>query len=284
MGFDIRIKEYTVIKASLLAPNPKNYRVHPSRQALALRKVLENVGYADAIKVVENHGEDKEKYPYKIIDGHLRTGLAEDSDVPVLILDLNEEESDVVTATFDPIGTMAKTNTEILQSITKEMTDKNQELVSNVLADSHFWVGAFNWKLEEAVEKAADGVSYKPKSKVEGDDTSDEPQEELSPLEGKVQESLKSRMGEDLKGKLESRRQQRYTVALDLEYADKQIFEQAVKLSGLEKSTFALEASKEFLLGHWLVSGNTEIDSLGYAGEVVEETMEDTVEVIEDGA
>ena len=47
--FRDRIKELRRVAASELVPNPRNWRRHPARQAAALRGVLEEVGYADAL-------------------------------------------------------------------------------------------------------------------------------------------------------------------------------------------------------------------------------------------
>jgi hypothetical protein len=44
-----RIKELRRIPACHLRPNPKNWRVHPQNQQDALRGVLAEVGYADAL-------------------------------------------------------------------------------------------------------------------------------------------------------------------------------------------------------------------------------------------
>jgi len=44
-----RIKELRRVPASELIPNPKNWRVHPTAQQDALRGVLAEVGYADAL-------------------------------------------------------------------------------------------------------------------------------------------------------------------------------------------------------------------------------------------
>jgi len=48
-----RIKELRRVKASELAPNPKNWRTHPQEQQDALRGVLAEIGYADALIAAE---------------------------------------------------------------------------------------------------------------------------------------------------------------------------------------------------------------------------------------
>jgi hypothetical protein len=49
MGIRDRIKELRRVKAKDLIPNSKNWRVHPKAQANALRGLLAEVGYADAL-------------------------------------------------------------------------------------------------------------------------------------------------------------------------------------------------------------------------------------------
>jgi hypothetical protein len=92
------------IRASELIPNPKNYRRHPKAQADALRGLLSEVGFADALLVRETPAG------LMLIDGHLRAETTPDMDVPVLILDLNEAESDKLLLTLDPLAAMAETD------------------------------------------------------------------------------------------------------------------------------------------------------------------------------
>jgi len=51
-----RIKELRRVKAKDLLPNPKNWRRHPKEQAEALRGLLTEVGYADALLARELPG------------------------------------------------------------------------------------------------------------------------------------------------------------------------------------------------------------------------------------
>lgn len=82
------------VRANTLLPHPSNWRQHPEPQMNALRGVLAEIGWADCILARET-GEG-----LQILDGHARTSLAPDSEVPVLILDLNDEEADYIKATF----------------------------------------------------------------------------------------------------------------------------------------------------------------------------------------
>ena len=81
------------IRARDLVPNKKNWRRHP--QAQALRGLLGEIGYADVIIVRElPNGK------YEIIDGHLRAEITPDAMVPVIVLDVTEEEADKLLLTL----------------------------------------------------------------------------------------------------------------------------------------------------------------------------------------
>src|SRR5437879_5041884 len=62
-----RIKELRRVRARDLVPNPKNWRVHPKVQRRALRALLTEVGYADAL-IARELPDGR----LQLIDGHLR--------------------------------------------------------------------------------------------------------------------------------------------------------------------------------------------------------------------
>ena len=93
-----RVKELRRVKASELLSHPKNWRWHPQAQRDALRIMLDRVGYVDAVIARETPGG------LMLIDGHLRTGLTPDAEIPVLVVDLDESEADEVLATLDPLA------------------------------------------------------------------------------------------------------------------------------------------------------------------------------------
>src|SRR6185295_17642503 len=114
-----RIKELRHVKASELKANPKNWRKHPKQQVDALKAVLGQVGFVQAAI-----GRELPDGSIELLDGHARTGVAEqenDSLVPVLVLDLTDAEADFVLATFDPIGTLAQGDGEILSNLVKNI-------------------------------------------------------------------------------------------------------------------------------------------------------------------
>ena len=99
-----RIKELKRVPAGDLLPNPKNWRTHPAAQADALRGVLGEVGFADAVLARETENG------LMLIDGHLRAEVAPDASVPVLVLDVTQDEADKILATHDPLAAMATTD------------------------------------------------------------------------------------------------------------------------------------------------------------------------------
>jgi hypothetical protein len=107
-----RIKELRYVKASEIAPNPKNWRTHPKEQADALRGVLAEVGMADAVLARELKDGS-----LMLIDGHMRAETFGDEPVAVLVLDVTEEEADKLLAVFDPIAAMAGVNKNSLEEL-----------------------------------------------------------------------------------------------------------------------------------------------------------------------
>jgi len=62
-----RIKDFRRVSASLLCPNPKNWRTHNTRQRNVLKGILAEIGYADALLARELPDGS-----LQLIDGHLR--------------------------------------------------------------------------------------------------------------------------------------------------------------------------------------------------------------------
>jgi len=103
-----RIVELRRVPASQLRPSPANWRLHPDTQRQALAQVLDEVGIADAV-IARQTADGLE-----LVDGHLRSDLAGDEVVPVLVVDLDDAEAATVLATLDPIGAMADVDGDAL--------------------------------------------------------------------------------------------------------------------------------------------------------------------------
>jgi hypothetical protein len=106
-----RIKDFRRVSVSDLIPNPKNWRTHPPSQQTAMAGLLEEIGYADALIAYETDEG------LVLIDGHLRAETTPDAIVPVLVLDVTEEEADLILTTLDPISVMAGSDQSILVNL-----------------------------------------------------------------------------------------------------------------------------------------------------------------------
>lgn len=107
-----RIKELRYVPANQIRPNPKNWRTHPEQQANALRGIYAEVGHVGAVLARELPDGT-----LMLIDGHLRAETCGDSPIPVLVLDLTEEEADKILATYDPIGDLAGVDEQKLKEL-----------------------------------------------------------------------------------------------------------------------------------------------------------------------
>ena len=138
-----RVKEFKRIKASELKANPKNWRLHDTLQREALQSVLNNVGMAGAVVVYEN--KDKE---YVIIDGHLRADINDEQEIPTIILDVNDDEADLLLATYDPISEMAKSDNTMLSELLQTI-DTGDENLQTLLQDIDEQFGLIESELPE---------------------------------------------------------------------------------------------------------------------------------------
>ena len=127
-----RITDFRRVKASDLLPNPRNWRTHPKGQQDALRGILAEVGYADALLARETPDG------LMLIDGHLRAETTPDQDVPVLVLDVNEAEADLLLASLDPLAAMAGASQDKLAALLADVgtgSDALQAMLGKLAAD-----------------------------------------------------------------------------------------------------------------------------------------------------
>ena len=113
MKIQDRIKELRRVKSADLRPNPKNWRTHPESQADAMRGILSEIGYAAALIARELPDGS-----LMLLDGHLRAEIAPDQVLPVLVLDVTEEEGDKLLLSLDPLAAMAELNAEAMAALT----------------------------------------------------------------------------------------------------------------------------------------------------------------------
>jgi len=140
-----RIKELRRVRAGDLIPHTKNWRTHPDAQRDVLRGVLADIGYADALLVRE--------FPdggLQIIDGHLRAETTPDAQVPVLVLDISEEEAEKILLTHDPLAAMASADQEKIHELVQASEFENEH-VTEMLAQLERDAQQANQVLDEAL-------------------------------------------------------------------------------------------------------------------------------------
>ena len=116
-----RIQDFRRVKASLLRPNPKNWRTHPRAQREALQGVLAEIGYADALLAREMPDGTLE-----LVDGHLRAETTPDMEVPVLVLDLDDQEAAKLLVLLDPLAGLAETDQQMLAELIDSVETDNE--------------------------------------------------------------------------------------------------------------------------------------------------------------
>ncbi len=111
-----RITRHDDADPAELRAHPENWRTHPADQRAALAQMLDEVGWVQDIIVNERTGN--------LIDGHLRVELAierGESSVPVVYVDLSEEEERLVLASLDPMAGMAEQDPAALTALLDEI-------------------------------------------------------------------------------------------------------------------------------------------------------------------
>lgn len=137
-----RIVRYEQVAPYSLLDNPFNFRVHSQLQQTHLVTLLEQVGWVDVVKVNQNSG--------RIVDGHLRVEKARqegEATVPVLWLDLTDEEEQLVLATLDWITEQAEVDVERLQLLlaqvaATELLEDDSEILEAIAESAGFTLDA----------------------------------------------------------------------------------------------------------------------------------------------
>jgi DNA modification methylase len=120
-----RVRELRRVKASELVPNPKNWRRHPKEQAAALKGLLAEVGYADAL-IARELPDGR----LMLIDGHLRAETTKNAMVPVLVLDVTEAEADKLLLTLDPLAAMAQADQDQVMALLETVRTDSQAVAA----------------------------------------------------------------------------------------------------------------------------------------------------------
>jgi hypothetical protein len=100
-----------------LLANPRNPRTHPKAQQDALAGVLAEVGWVQDVILNRRTGH--------VVDGHARIEIAirrGEPTVPVVYVDLDENEEGIILASLDPLAGLAITDPEMLDALLAEVS------------------------------------------------------------------------------------------------------------------------------------------------------------------
>ena len=129
MAWESRIIGHGEAAPSDLVGNPRNWRTHPQAQRDALAGVLDEVGWVQDVIVNKRTGY--------LVDGHARVAVAaqrgEDA-VPVVYVDLSEDEERLILSTLDPLSAMAEADSEALTDLLAVVTAEDGAL--NAMLDA----------------------------------------------------------------------------------------------------------------------------------------------------
>lgn len=129
MTWNNRIIAYTEEAPDQLLAHYANPRTHEGKQREAMRASLDELGIVAPCTVNDRSGN--------MIDGHMRTEeyiTKEIKKIPVIHLDLSEEEELKAIAYFDAVGTLAGYDAERLEGLLEQI-DYNPEPLENMLTD-----------------------------------------------------------------------------------------------------------------------------------------------------
>lgn len=117
-----RIIGEAIVDPAELTANPLNFRTHGIDQQRALTGAIERLGWIQRVIVNKRTG--------LIVDGHLRAKLAQrhNQPVPVIYVDLDEEEERIALSTVDPIAAMAGRDDATLAALLQGIESGNAQL------------------------------------------------------------------------------------------------------------------------------------------------------------
>ncbi|TXH02721.1 MAG: hypothetical protein E6R07_14435 [Nevskiaceae bacterium] len=117
------VGEGEISPADLLA-NPYNFRVHSTEQGRAIDGALDEIGWIQRVIVNRTTGH--------VVDGHLRVSRAlrrNEPTIPVVYVELTENEERIALATLDPIAAMAGTDADLLNELLAQVEATNEPLL-----------------------------------------------------------------------------------------------------------------------------------------------------------
>jgi len=124
-----RICGYELVDPNSVIPHTSNWRIHGEGQRTAINSILADIGWADVALVNVN--------TRNIVNGHLRQeeAIKAGQQLPVLWIDVTEEEELTLLASIDPIATMAETNWARLADIQERIQGATSAAVAELVED-----------------------------------------------------------------------------------------------------------------------------------------------------
>lgn len=117
-----KVGEDPAVDPEQLLANPKNPRIHPSRQQKAMYAILARHGWVSDVIVNQRTG--------RVIDGHMRISLAitHGETVPVTYIDVPERVEDELVAVYDAIGSQAIIDPDLYSDLIENFEDPGPAL------------------------------------------------------------------------------------------------------------------------------------------------------------
>lgn len=152
-----RVSRLVRVKASSIVPNSANPRLHPPEQLAALSGAIAEIGVAGAILAFERGDQ------LVAIDGHARLKLLGDAEVPVLVLDLDEDEANKLLISYDALSGMAHYDGDMLRSLADSVqfdSEAVNQMIQELVEDNTYKTPAQPEEFPEELPKQEDGTSH----------------------------------------------------------------------------------------------------------------------------
>ena len=143
-----------VAPGDLLA-NDFNFRRHDERQSQCLEASLNSLGWLGPVLVNQHTGH--------IVDGHLRVDLAikrEQPTIPVVYLDLTEDEEKRALATYDRIGSLAIEDPDALSRLLDELDLSDNDSLAEMIKGMKIELEVPDIEFKEFDESIEDDVEF----------------------------------------------------------------------------------------------------------------------------
>ena len=130
-----------------LTPHPHNYRTHPRHQRKALATGLLRLGWVTPLVMNRRTG--------RLLDGHLRREQAIErnlEEVPVIVLDLDEDQEVAALGMIDRIAQMATVDADMETYVAEATRDLDEEMAQLLYGEPEDGP-------QRAAQKAREGVN-----------------------------------------------------------------------------------------------------------------------------